>query len=245
MELDTIKLDAERALRLMDKTFHDLFNALPNKPKWVKLPTGQYGWRFEERRMAQAIILKLVRVQSTLWAAKLLLDNGFVQEQSILGRTIDETNEDILFLCCAAFYGPTKLHVDYLEAFWQEEFSKPGDIVDSQQGRPMVSRKKIQKYIANTKKPITYKTIRFLYKVYSGYVHGAAPHIMDMYCGNPLRFHTKGVLSTSRIEDCAHNLNCYILHSLCSYIDAGKVCGYSNKELHDYWNYVKKENNID
>jgi hypothetical protein len=48
-----------------------------------------------------------------------------------------------------------------------------------------------------------YRTIS---KVYSGFVHGASPHIMEMYGGDPPHFHTKGMLGTPRIEEHADDL---------------------------------------
>ena len=35
-----------------------------------------------------------------------------------------------------------------------------------------------------------------LHKAYSGYVHGAYPHIMELYGGNPARFHMAGMRDT-------------------------------------------------
>ena len=36
---------------------------------------------------------------------------------------------------------------------------------------------------------------------YSGYVHAASPHIMEMYGGNPARFHVRGMHGTPRQDE--------------------------------------------
>ena len=45
------------------------------------------------------------------------------------------------------------------------------------------------------------ETMRTISKIYSGFVHGASPHIMDMYGGNPPRFHLRGMLGTVLADD--------------------------------------------
>ncbi len=79
----------------------------------------------------------------------------------------------------------------------------------------MVRRQKIQAYLAR----INAKTIdpfqageaaRNVSKAYSGFVHAASPHIMDMFGGNPARFHVRGMKGTERqAEHSADLWNCF------------------------------------
>jgi len=69
------------------------------------------------------------------------------------------------------------------------------------------------------------KLIRTISKAYSGFVHGASPHIMDMYGGNPPHFHTKGMLGTHRMEEHADDLWNYVYRSFISHILVGKAIG--------------------
>lgn len=222
--------DVQLMIDLMHRTFQDFENSMPSKPKFVKLSFG-YAYRFKEKDIYQAIILKLARAQSSVRAAKILLNHGFVQEQSILHRTIDETNEDIMFLVCALNDNDiTELHERFLAAFWEEEIDGSGNIMDSQQKRPMIPRKKIQAYLAKIEgidiDPSRYKEVfRTITKAYSGYVHGASPHIMEMYVGEPPHFHTNGVLVSPRVEVHANDLWNYVYRSFISYIAVGKVLG--------------------
>lgn len=221
--------DIEVMLDLMDKTFLDFEQAIP-KPKVIRLSFG-LAYRYEEKDIYQAIIQKLARVQSSVRAAQLLLNHGFVQEQAILHRTIDETNEDIEFLVYAVTNDTiTDLHKRFLDAFWQEEIDESGTMIDSRQKRPMIKRAKIQAYLANLEgvdidPHSQLETAKTLSKVYSGYVHGASPHIMDMYVGEPPHFHTKGMIGTIRMKEHADDLWNYIYRSFQSHIMVAKALG--------------------
>lgn len=222
--------DINEMLELMDQTFQDFESGMPSSPQMVKLSFG-FSYRFVEKDIYQAMFLKLARVQSLVRAATVLLANGFVQEQGILQRTIDETNEDIMFLVYSVTNDEiTELHKKFLEAFWEEEIDESGTLMNSKQKRPMIPRKQIQAYLAKiegvkiepSRQQDAAKTI---YKTYSGYVHGASPHLMDMYGGNPPHFHTNGMLGTPRIEEHAGDLWNSAYRSLISHIAVAKALG--------------------
>lgn len=176
------------------------------KPAFVN--RGSYKvFRYEKQSIEAAVIQKLARVISGLHASLLLLHGGFVQELGVIFRTIDEFNEDILFLCQAIRSGElTDLHQKYLVSFYQEEFDNPDNPFLSEQKRPTIPRKKIHAAIANMPEnelnPSDGKELRrTLSQAYSGYIHGASIHIMDMYGGSPPRFHLSGMLNTPRMKE--------------------------------------------
>jgi len=214
----------------MDRTFREFENPMPNKPVFVKMSFGM-AYRYKEKDIYQAIILKLARVQSAVRAAYVLLQNGFLLEQAILQRTIDETNEDILFLAYAIANDTfTDLHLRYLDAFWEEEIDESGNMIDSKQKRPMIPRQKIRAYLAKIEKYILdpsrgIELSRTISKTYSGFVHGAAPQIMDMYVGNPPHFHTNGLLGTPRMEEYLDDLWNYMYRTFISHIVVAKALG--------------------
>lgn len=110
---------------------------------------GSFAFRYTEKTIHQAIVQKLARIISGLYAARTLLEKGFLQEQAALQRMLDEFQEDVTFLSFAVIFGDVSdLHRRYLDAFFEEEFDKPEDPVASTQKRPMVSRDKIRAYIA-------------------------------------------------------------------------------------------------
>ena len=210
--------DFEEMLSLMDRVFRDLEQLLPNKPRLERRPSGM-AFRFQEKDIRQAMILKLAHVQSSVRAANSLLDKGFVQEQAILQRIIDEVNEDITFLFLAVTnHEMTDLHKKFLDAFWEEE-------INSKQKRSMIPRPKIREYLKESLGPEFAEASIILRKGYSGFVHGGYPQIMNMYGGNPPHFHTKGMLGSPRMEEHARDLWNSMYRTFASHILVAKAFG--------------------
>jgi hypothetical protein len=190
------------ALASMESTLNS-FAAVVPQPVEVRYKDG-FVVRYREQTVHQALVLKLARIISGLHAMRLLMTHGFVQEQASLQRIQDELDEDVIFVVHGAINGLTDLHDAYLAAFWQEEFDKDSAL-ESSQKRRMIPRTKIRAYNAqafigaNTPDPSTNNELsRTINKAYSGYVHAAAPHIMDMYGGDPPRFYVRGMVGTPR-----------------------------------------------
>ena len=66
---------------------------------------------------------------------------------------------------------------------------------------------------------------RTMSKAYSGYVHAASPQIMDMYGGNPLHFHVKGMLGTELHQDHRADLWNYFYRSIIAFSFTAKAFG--------------------
>lgn len=219
--------DFETVLEFMDRAQSDFESGMP-QPEFVEMSSGPV-FRFKEKNIYEALIQKLARVQSAIRAAYILWQHGHFQEQMVLHRIIDETNEDIMFLVLGTQNGVTARHEKFLESFWEEEFDDSGDPLKSAQKRHMIPREKIRAYIANNdgigNPSRTIDVTRTVYKTYSGFVHGASPQIMDMFGGDPPHFHTKGMLGTPRVEDGLNDLWNYMYRSFISYILFAKIIG--------------------
>lgn len=224
----------QAALENMSRTVHGLASRVP-PPRRVPYKTS-FTFRYVEKTIEQAIIQKLARVVSTLNAAYLLMSHGFVQEQGALQRVLHEMHEDVIFLCYARVFNDfTPLHQEFLDAFYEEEFDAE-TAMESTQKRPMVSRKKIQAYIARKEgsglDPSTgVELSRTITKAYSGYVHAASPHIMDMYGGSPPKFQVDGMLGTQRHAEHRQDLWNYFYRSILNFGLAAKAFG--DQELFD------------
>jgi len=215
-------------LEAMDAAFQDFVAALP-APRLVKHGERQV-YRVAAKDIEHAVVLKLALIQSTLRAALILLQQGYTLQQAMLQRVIDEASEDVWFLALAVINGArSPLHDRYLEAFWAEEFDDPERLLMSHKSRDMVSRDKIRAFIprvAGAKDTSTPNQItKVLSKVYSGFVHGAAPHIMEMYGGAPPRFHTRGMLNTPLMDGYEKDLWNYMYRALLAHVVAAKLFG--------------------
>ena len=212
----------------MDAAFRD-YEAAVSRPVWIRKHGGLF--RFKEQNIPQALIQKLALVQSTLRAALLLLQHGHTMEQAMLQRVIDEANEDIQFLTAAIVKDKiTPLHEQYLAAFWAEEFKDLSDPA-THQSRAMAPRKKIRAYLANLggkrlDPSGTAQAAKVVSKAYSGFVHGASPHIMESYGGSPPRFHTRGLAGSPRIPEYTRDLWNYMYRGLWSHISVSQAFGW-------------------
>ena len=171
-------------------------------PPVLTMRDGHTAYRYEEQTVEQALVQKGARVISGLNASFVLLRSGHLQELRAIYRILDEFGEDIVFLGEIITTGKsTELQKQYLTDFWAEEFDVDGKPFQSSQNRKTVSRSKIHAAIA---RQIHYpmnpsdgqELHKTLARAYSGYVHGASPHIMEMYGGAPPKFHTGGMLGT-------------------------------------------------
>ena len=153
-----------------------------------------------------AAYLKAVRIVSALNASLVLLEHGFIEELGILFRTIDEFLGDIVFLLSLQADGKlSEAQIQFLDEFYQEEFSDPNNPFMSEQKRNRVARRKVYAALGRITGDAIYpsdgaKLHRTVGQAMSGYVHGAYPHIMELYGGNPPHFHLNGMLGTPTHE---------------------------------------------
>jgi hypothetical protein len=218
----------EQTIEILESVFRRLERQVP-PPKAVPFKDG-FVIRYDEKSIQQALVQKLARMISGIHAARLLLDHGFAQEQSVIERTLDELNEDITFLAAALTNDKiTDLHKRYLDSFYEEEFDKLGQAT-SRKKRNMVPRKKIHAYVirvlgAGLNPSLTIDNLNTISKVYSGYIHAASPHIMDMYYGNPPQFHIAGLLDAPHIDYYRKDLKNYLYRGLLTAMSVAKAFG--------------------
>lgn len=188
-------------------------------------------WRYVEQTPQQALIQKLARNVSSLHAVDVLLLHGLLQEQGAMHRILDEINEDILFLATGLTNGTlTDRHHEFLAAFYAEEMHD-GDPSSPLPMRPSsVPRKKIRAYptriLSGTDDPsAAAATGATISSAYSGYIHAASPHTMEMYGGSPPRFHVSGMCGTPLWEGHLRDAWNYFYRGLLGAAFAAKAFG--------------------
>lgn len=219
----------EQTLQNLGASFDALYAQI-GPPKLVRFQ-DEYAYRYEERTIHQAIIQKLARLVTGLQSVMLLNRRGLLQEQAVLQRTLDEFEQDINFLSFAVIFDErTPLHERYLDAFYGEEFDSPFNAIESTQKRPMIPRKKIIAYLAQDwgtgydQSSFT-EVMRTLSKTYSGYVHGASPHLMELCYGEPPIFHLYGSKDSPLFEDHEADLINYFYRGILAYAVSAKAFG--------------------
>ena len=179
---------------------------------------GSYKqFRYETLTESLACYLKGIKTISTLNACVVLLRHGYVQEVGALCRMADDFCNEIFFLLQPQGDNGTfsNKQIQFLENFFQEEFDKSTDPLRSTQKRCTVAVKNIHatfsKLAAGELNPSdAQELLRTTHQAFSGYVHGAYPHIMEMCGGNPPRFHVSGMLGTPRVNEWRGQLVGYV-----------------------------------
>ncbi len=166
---------------------------------------GHEAVRYVDLTSQEALILKYARLVSLTDTLLLLVEAGKVQEQGIIQRAIEEVNEDILYISLNVTGSAKSDKFDnYLEEFWKEDYADPSDPVGTRIGRGY-SRKGIRSFISralNQPDPSTADAnSRSIYEMYSGFTHGAAPQILEIYNYDDQRFETEGIRGTNRHLD--------------------------------------------
>jgi len=173
------------------------------------------NFRHREKNPTLFVFLKGIRCVSLLNASLVLLEKGFLQEMGIFFRCLDESIEDIcLFIPdLVAKNDCTKtIQKEMLEDFYQEEFEDISVPLLKNNKRNTIRRKNVRATNArNLYNPIdVYNHAQInqtIYNMNSGYVHGAYPHIMELYnsciCPN---YNTSGITHSLRIQENKHEL---------------------------------------
>lgn len=198
----------------------------------VQLPfRNSFIYRYENKGIHEAILQKLARYISGLNAVAVLITTGYVQEANVIFRTLDEIQEDIFFLTSAETNDVrTERHTQYLEAFYSDPvFSRVEGSLDIPKPN-LVTRKKIRAHTMNAigKGVNISKALSVsesLGTAYSGYVHAASENIMEMYGGDPPRFHINGMRGTPRVTECAASAEHYIYRGLMATTVVAKAFG--------------------
>lgn len=232
-----------QALTVMENGFRRLEEQVP--PPQEKQWKSHFVFRHKEQMIEQALLQKLARCISGLYAVDILLLHGLLQEQAVIHRTLDEINEDILFLATAITNeSVTDLHTRYLKAFYAEEFTDPDNPLARNAKPDTPSRKKIRAYVtrtlSNDPNPSRVSDVgETISSVYSGFVHASSPQIMDMYGGNPPKFYLAGMLDTPRMTEHIDDAWNYYYRGLLSITVVAKSFG--DKSLVDtLYEYIAK-----
>jgi hypothetical protein len=168
-----------------------------------------HGFRYMKPGWRHFCLLKAVRAVSGLNACVRLCSGGFAQEIAVLVRTIAECTTHIDYII-AGLDGDrlAAAQNDYVEAYFSD--FKRDSVADF--GRPRVRQGKVHEVVgAHTDQMVrrldsegkyasvdSAKLLSNIYLTHSNYVHSRYPEVMDLFGGNPLRFHLRGMAGTPK-----------------------------------------------
>jgi hypothetical protein len=212
MDLKTLR----RAVGMLCDIVDQLGTSFP-PPKLVPHGDGVVDRHdVNERDNSLACYLKAVKTCSTLSGAITLVASAQVQEAYALCRMAQDQIDDIHFLIHPKGEGdaPTTRQNTALNEFYQEEYEDPTDPVATSKDRVRVGRQKIQAAIhSDLDDPSTAQAISTsLYRTFSGYVHGAYVHVMELHSDTPGRYHMRGV--PSRVQEAIEFIPNYVYRAM-------------------------------
>lgn len=193
------------------------------------------SYRHKAKDAHLAAFLKCARSVSVLNACRVLLKTGHVLEIYTLSRVLDEANEDVSFLLMPLAPEDEVQRERYLREFYQEEFDVPGNPMESSQKRDRVPRQRIQNALSRVPgaKPLPVEKMRraadSVHKLFSGFVHGAYVHTMELYGDMPPRIYIDGYRGTPKLVECEESFvnNVYrtvlALRILCRSLGVGSL----------------------
>jgi hypothetical protein len=213
----------------------DRFYSVLGKTHWIETPQwlpSEKQFRHGTQHDCLLIYLKGVRWVSLLNASIVLLESGHVHEMGVLCRCMDETFEDMLLFIrnLGPEDKPTDAQERVLKEFFQEQFEDSSAPMLSTNKRDRVPRDKLRSAIAglpeNAVNPHDHARLHgTIYDTYSGYVHGAYPHIMELYSNNPPQYHMAGMCGTPRIQEWQSQLIDYVYRGVLGTWYAAKRLG--------------------
>jgi hypothetical protein len=216
-----------KSVEVMEHNHQTLVCLVP-APERVEKESG-YAYRFREQSIHQAVIQKLARIVTGVRSSHLLIASGYLQEASILQRTVDEAQEDTLFLVYGRITSRwTDLHDKYLQNFWH----------DSPFSKVAVRRPQIRDYIAETEaamitegKLVGVSPMKDIYALYSGYAHCSSSHTMELVRGSPPTWCLNGLPGTDFQKDQIYDVRNQHIRGLIAFACSALL--FDNKALFD------------
>lgn len=213
-------------IELLEDSAH-LFARKISKPIFIK-QKGKERFKYLDPQSIHFQILKAVRIVSGLHACIVLHKVGHVQEMGIIFRTIHEALTEIDFVQEAHETGnPTADQQRIIDLFFAKELKTTDELVATKPNIFKIPRKKIRSSAARLAAPYmrSEKLIRMLEifdDVWSGYVHGEYPHIMELYEANfddgTSYFRMRGMLDTPRMQAFHWQLASFVMNALNRFI---------------------------
>jgi hypothetical protein len=183
-------MDANQRIKRLEGWLSKIGDTL-DRPAW----DGQ-AFVYKEVTAKHVAYLKAVRAVSSLHALPVLYERGLLIDGGTIVRCINEALSEIFFVL--ENYPTISSKVER----FIDHFSSTQASTDEKEAYPVPSRKihsaEARLFEKQLNPSDTNRRIRNVYEIFSGYVHGQYPHIMEVYGGRPLKFNTSGVLSTEK-----------------------------------------------
>jgi hypothetical protein len=191
----------------LERLVHAFAVSLP-KPLFYHSGKKHYGFRYAKPTAQHFCLLKAARVVSALNAALVLVQYGYTQEIGVLMRTVIEYTTHIEFVLDARDdVGTLEPKVEkYVQDYFADFARDSSTDFKGAQVRQTTVNKRLGVSLDNLARQsgdghrhtAAEQLYSNIYLTYSNYVHAKYPEVMDLYGGEPGRFHLRGMHGTSK-----------------------------------------------
>jgi hypothetical protein len=203
------------ALKLFEKTIR-FIESKYDKPIFVQ-EENHKAWRYKEIGRENICIIRSVRIISGLFACFELLKKGFVQELLSIMRTINDFQQDIIFLLENYKNELSKNQNELIQNIITDTFNNRKIPLKGVKSISTISRDKIMASQSRRLNSLinqadSKKIEEIDSDVFSRYVHASYECVMEMYGGQPpfSNYYMEGLLGTPRIYQGAQQIVIFV-----------------------------------
>lgn len=167
------------------------------------------SFRFENPKLIHFCLLRAARIVSGLNASIDLARSGVTQEIAVILRTVIEYSTHIDFMMASlSKAGVLSVEAEkFLTGYFEDAYRRGEEIgkkakLNQRNVHEVIGARLEENYTAINGYKENRKTadrmLSNIYLIFSNYVHGRYPESMDMYGGEPGRFHLNGMRGTPK-----------------------------------------------
>ena len=144
------------------------------------------------------LVLKMARIVTGLYSMLNLTKSGLFEDAGAICRIILECSHDIDFVMEGLTHDPFPIDKqEFVDSFFNDETRTPEEMLATMRKQATIPRRKVYPSVGRLLSPDNpdrqQRTAKVLEEAFSGYVHAAYPHIMEMYEGVSKEFRMSGV----------------------------------------------------
>jgi hypothetical protein len=185
--------------------FVHYFGAQFDQPHLFSSHRDERGYRFENPDYRHFCLLRSCRIVSALNASIELVRCGYVQEIGVLLRTVIEYSSQIEYILISRDEQGNLIGnaATFVASFFSDnrrtsQQTNPKHVKLRQKDVHDAIGANLDEFNSGLSSRKTSDLMSHVYLVFSNYVHGRYPEIMDLFGGRPGHFHLKGMRGTPK-----------------------------------------------
>ncbi len=204
----------DSAIRSYLTTASENYSLLNSEFEQPRMLDERVGFRHSYYSAELCVLLKAGKLISNNWGIQTLAQHRMPQEAFSLVRISDDMVSEIVFALTEEGAPLFK----FLKAFFEEEFSNFEKPLSGPRKRATTSKRKLHASYSRLASEVMNPSdaaliVDSVSTAFSGYIHGAYPHLMEMYGGKPSQYHLHKLPASEYTESVNFQLSTYVYQS--------------------------------